>query len=136
MGHSYIELEGQSAHLNDADIDIARHFLICAAQTLPSSTEIESLRAFLSEWQNYGPGVFGADLGQFIEKSTARRSLFLRVIALAIDLAKRFGEQVPVEYLSTAQLSSGVFLGDYPVRGAIETLGKLHGLVTGDSEKN
>ncbi len=136
MGHSYIELDGRSVHLNDTDIDVARHFLISAAKAFPPSTEIGSLRAFLDEWQCYGTGVFGTDLGQFVGQSAERRSLLQRVITAASELSERFGEQVPVEYLGAAQLTCGIFTGHYPVARARETLGQLRVLVTGDPNRD
>lgn len=136
MGHSYIELDGRSVHLNDVDIDVARHILICAAKAFPPSPEIGSLKAFLDEWQCYGTGVFGTDLGCFVGESAERCSLLQCVITAASELCEQFGKQVPVEYLGSAQLTCGVFTGHYPVARARETLGKLLMLVTGDPKND
>ena len=104
--------------------------MIRVAEANPPTAEIRLLQLFLSEWQYYGPGVFGADLGKFVQQSEQRRTVILRVLMDASNLIDRYGDQIPVEYLCSAQLSSGrAFTGDYPVARAKKALHQIRELL-------
>jgi hypothetical protein len=132
MGHSFIELDGQSVLLHDVEIDLARHFLTLGTERMQQTSEAEAFRCFLADWQDFGPGVFGANLGEFIAGQPERRAFLLSVMAAAIGVVQRFGEEVPLEYLSACSWQSGrQFFGSYPVSRVVRILELLQGLVPG-----
>lgn len=91
MGHHIFVLGKKSLVMNDASVELLRHFLVQAAIELKADT----VREVVQRWERWGSGVWGHIKE---EDLIGKPDLFNQAIACV----NRFEPEIPVDYLNRA----------------------------------
>ena len=117
MGHDFIEYKGQNIRLNDFNIWMLRHFLLCVSNDKQLSTFVENI-----EW--LGPGIFtGTEFHKFVEGDSSKLVVLISTLKDAREIIKSFGEFIPLEYLEqNVNVKTSYFTADQPVGEYVQNI--------------
>jgi hypothetical protein len=137
LGWDYVTYGDRSEMLHDMQLWAIRHFLMDSAASLvvdePDSDLYSQARDFFASWDWPGPGVVtGIGLDEFVQDSTARESVLVRVCERAITRLQQFGEVVPLDYLEVnvnASSPGGVYVAEQPSASFQQAVSRIRGML-------
>jgi hypothetical protein len=101
MGSDVMIYKDRNARFSDWDLFTLRHFLVEESASFdPKDSDAAALHEYVKNWEWWGPGVVSNMQPEpFIGESERRKQLFVEVLSKASERIKKFGAEIPLEYL-------------------------------------